>query len=125
MRAGGAPAQADITDSVAAMHVLPGCNRKAGEVAVASRDAVAMIHHDGLTVSAKKIGEGYDAICGRDDGMTIGAANIHATVKSAFSIEGINPLPEAARDLAVDWPQVGGRIGAVPVCRGGVASHSK
>src|ERR1700733_9135457 len=118
MRPGGASAKADITDSVTAMHVLPRCNREAGEVAVASRDAVPMIHHDGLTVSAKKIGEGYDAISGCNDGMTIGAANIHAAVKSTFSIEWIDPLPEAARHLAIDRPQVGRRIGAVPVCRG-------
>ena len=125
MRAGGASAETDITDRVAAMNMLPRRDREAGEMAVASRDAVAMIHHDGLTVSAKEVGESDYAIGGGDDGMTVGAANIHAAVKRAFSVEGIDPLPKAAGDLAIDRPQVGRRVGAVPVGGSGVASHSQ
>src|SRR5260370_34225689 len=67
MRTGGAAAGADVADGVAAMDVLPGRDREAGKVAVAGGDAVAVVHHDGLAVSALEIREGDHAIGGRGD----------------------------------------------------------
>ena len=125
VRAGGAAAEADIADGVAAMHVLAGGDGEAGKMAVARRDAVSVIHHDGLAVSAHEIGEGDYAVGGRDDWMAIVAADIYAAVKCAFTVEGIDALAEAASNLAFDRPEIGKRVGAIPIGGGGVAGHAE
>ncbi len=106
MGTGGASAGADIGDGVATVNMLSGCDCEAGKVAVAGGDAVAVIHHDGLAVSALEICEGDHAIGGRDDRVAIRAADIHPAVKRAFTVEWVNALAEAGRDLAFDRPQV-------------------
>jgi len=74
VRTGGPSAGANVPDGVAAMNLLSGRNREAGEVAVAGRDTMAMIHHNGLTISAHEVHESDYAIGGRDDRMSIRAA---------------------------------------------------
>ena len=105
--AGGASAHANVADGVAAMDLLSGRDSESRKVAVASGNAVAVIDHDGFAVSAQKVGEGYYAVGGRDDGMTERAANINAAVKCAFSVEWVDALAETAGNLAVNRPQAG------------------
>ncbi len=78
---GGSAAQADIADGIATMDLLPRSDREAGKVAVARRDAVAMVHHDELAVSALEIGEGNYAIRRCDHRVALGAADSHPAVK--------------------------------------------
>src|ERR1700733_1913310 len=125
MWTGGAAAETDIADRVAAMNALARCDGEPGEMAIPGRDAMAMIHHNGLTVSAHEFGERNYAIGGRNHRMPIAAADINATVKCSFPVEGINALAKTSRDLAFDRPEIGCGIGAVPVGRGGVASQSE
>src|SRR5580704_3730231 len=125
VRAGGASAEAHIANGVAAMDLLAGGYGEAGKVAVAGGDAVAVIDHDGLAVSTKEVGEGDHAIGGRDDGVTVRAANIHPAVKRTFPVKWVDALAEAAGDLAFNRPETGRGAGAGPIGRGGVASHAK
>ena len=83
-------------------------------MAVAGGDAVAVVDHDGFAVSAQEIGEGDHSIGGRDDGLAVGAADIDAAVKCAFTVEWDRALAEAAGYLAFDRPEVGRGIGAAP-----------
>ena len=125
VRSGGASAEANVADGVAAMNLLAGCDRETGKVAVAGGDAVAMIHHDELAVSAEEVRESDYAIGGRDDRVAVGAADIHAAVKRALAVERIDALPKAGGDLAIDRPKVGSGVGAVLVRGGGVAGHAQ
>src|SRR5271155_5418087 len=100
------------------MDVLAGRYREAGKGAVAGGDAVAVVDHDGLAVSAHKISESDYAVGGCDHWMAVIAADIHAAMKCAFSVERIDAFPETSRHLAFNRPQVGRRVGAVPVRRG-------
>src|SRR5580658_10337407 len=121
----GASTGANVADRVATMNLLSGCDCEAGKVAVACGDAVAMIYHDRLAVSAQEVREGDHAIGGRDHRLAVGAANIHATVKCAFSVERVNALSEAGRDLAFNRPKVGCGVGTEPVGGGGIASEAE
>jgi len=69
---------------------------------------MAMIHHNGLTVSAHEIGERNYPIGGRNNRMPIAAADINATVKCTFPVEGSMRSPK----LPVTWPSTGQRLGA-------------
>ena len=80
---------------------------EAGKVAVAGRDAMSVIQHESLAVSAHEVSERDHAIRRRDDGMTVGTADINAAMKCALSIERINALAEAAGDGAFHRPQIG------------------
>src|ERR1700674_1115646 len=66
VRPGGASAEADVADGVAAMDVLSGGDGEARKMAVAGGDAMSMVNHDGASVAAQEIGEGNCAI-GRSD----------------------------------------------------------
>ena len=57
--------------------------------------------------------------------MTVSCADIHAAVKCAFSVKWIDALTEAAGDLAFNRPEIRSGIGAGPIGRGGIASHSQ
>src|SRR4029077_2289427 len=92
MGAGGASAQANVANGVAAMNLLSGSDGKAGEVAVAGRDAMAMVHRDQFAVSALEIREGDYTVGRCDHRVAVSTANIHAAVKCAFSIERIDAL---------------------------------
>src|SRR5258708_22708798 len=59
---GGASAEADVADGVATVDLLPWSDRKTGKVAVAGRDAVAMVHGDELAVSALELRQGNYSI---------------------------------------------------------------
>ena len=75
---GRASAVADITDGVAAMHVLSGINRKALHMAIASRDSVAVIENDRSSISAHEVCEFNDSVCRGHDWLSIDRADIHA-----------------------------------------------
>src|SRR5579872_5570644 len=75
VRAGGAAAGADVADGIAAMNLLAGGDGESGKMAVAGRDAVAVVEHDGLAVSAHEVGEGDNAVGGSDHRMAVAAAD--------------------------------------------------
>ena len=57
-----------------------------------------------FAVSAHDFAQGHDSV-GRSNNLgAIAAANIHAAMERAFTVERINPLTEAARHLAFDRP---------------------
>ncbi len=64
---GGAAAEADVADGVAAVDELSGSDGEAGEVAVAGGDAVSVIDDDGASVTAEEVGEDDRAVRGGDD----------------------------------------------------------
>src|SRR6266404_8049571 len=68
--AGGASAEADIAENVAAVYVLAGGNTEAGQVSVASSDSVAVIHRYGAAVASQEICKGYGAIGRGQNGLT-------------------------------------------------------
>src|SRR5882762_8276835 len=92
VRTSGTSAQADVADGVAAMDLLSGSDCKTGKVAVAGRDAVAMVHGDELAVSALELREGDYTIRRGDYRMAVYTANVHTAVKRAFPVEGIDAL---------------------------------
>ena len=120
MGAGGASAEADVADGVAAVDVLSGGDGEAGEMSVTGGDAVAVIDHDSATVSAEEVGEGDGAVGGGDDGGSDNGGNIDAGVECAFSVKWIDAFAEGAGDLAFDGPEVGSGVGAGPVGGGGI-----
>ena len=124
MRTGRATAQPDIADGIAAMNVLSRCSSESGEVAVTSRNAMAMVNHKELAVSSHEIGEGDHAIRWGDNRMAIAAADIDSTVKRALPVKRINTLAKAASDLTLDRPKVRSGISPVPISCGGIAGHS-
>ena len=106
------------------MDLLSGSDREAGKVAVAGGDAMAMVHHDELAISALEVRESDYAVGRGDHGMPVSTADIHAAVKCAFPIEGIDALTETGGDLTIDRPEVGGGVSPEPVGCGGVARHT-
>src|SRR5271165_5214209 len=64
VRPGAATALANESDGVSAMHVLAGHDRKVRQMAVAGSDAVAVVNHDGASVSAQEIGVSDYAVGG-------------------------------------------------------------
>src|SRR3984885_560410 len=125
VRSGGAPAGADVADGVATMNLLPGGDRKAGKVAVAGGDPVAVIQHDGLAISAKEVGEDDYAVGRSNHCVAVRAANINPAMKCALSVERIDALSEASCDLAFNRPEVGRGVRPEPVRRGGVTGHAQ
>ena len=107
------------------MDVLSGGNGEAGKVAVAGGDAVAVVDHDGASVAALKVGESNEAVGRSDHGRADTRGNIDAGMEGAFSVKRIDALAEGAGDLAFDRPEVRSRVGADPVCRGGVLGEAK
>ena len=71
MRARGASTGADITNYIAAMDFFAHSDRETGKMPVAGGDSVAVIQHDCLAVSAKKVGESHNAIGGRNHRLAI------------------------------------------------------
>src|SRR5215813_6254483 len=66
-----ASAQAYIAECVAPLDMLPCRHRKVGQVAVASRDSMPVIHDDCATIAAEEVSENDSAIGRRDYGLTI------------------------------------------------------
>ena len=55
--------------------------------------------------------------------MAVVAADIHTTVKRAFSVKRIDALAKASRDLTFHRPEIRSAVGAIPIGRSGVAGH--
>jgi hypothetical protein len=115
VRSGRTPAGPDIADHIAAVDMLSTAHRKAGKVAVAGADPVAVVNHDRFTIAAQIVGKRHNPVGWRHDRMSVIAADIHAAVERAFPVERINPLAEAARNLTFHWPKVGSRVRFEPV----------
>src|SRR5579862_553399 len=94
-------------------------------MSVTGGDAVAVIDHDGASVSAEEVGEGDGAVGGGDDGRSDDGGNIDAGVEGAFSIKWIDTFAERAGDLAFDGPEVRSGVGADPVGGGGIFGESE
>src|SRR6266567_1759852 len=94
-------------------------------MAVAGTNAVTMVEHDGFAVTAKEIDEGDDPVGRCNHLMSIVATDIYTAVECAFTVKRIDALPEAARYLPFDRPEVWCRIGTAPVRRGGITRQAK
>src|SRR5580700_12317305 len=101
-----ATAQPDVSDGVAAAHVLSGYNCIAGKMAVAGGDSVAVIQGDCAPVAAHKISEGYHGIGRRYDWLSVRSRDVNSSVESALTVERINSLSERSRDRTFDRPKV-------------------
>src|SRR5437660_7393112 len=99
VRAGRTATQADVTDHVAAVDFLAGRHGIPREVAIPSADAMPVIEHDGLAVSAEEVAERDHGVGRSNDLMPQVAADVHAGVERAFTIERIDALAKAARNL--------------------------
>src|SRR5258705_12625640 len=98
--AGGASAEADVAEYIAAVEVLACGDTEAGQVSVAGGDSVAVIHRDGAAVAAQEICKRYGAIGGGQNGLTYRGGNIHAGVECAFTVEWVDAFAECAGNLA-------------------------
>src|SRR5229473_8182422 len=94
VRTGAAPAIADVADSVAAVHVLSGEDRKAGQVAVTRRDSVAMVNRDSAPVAAQEVGEFNHALCRSHHRLAVRRTNVNSGVERTFTVKWINALTE-------------------------------
>src|SRR5258705_7368318 len=65
--AGGASAEADVAEYIAAVDVLAGGDTEAGQVSVAGGDSVAVIHRYGAAIASEEICKRYGAIGGGQD----------------------------------------------------------
>src|SRR5216684_2233438 len=92
VRTGRASAKTNIADDIAPVDVLAGSNRVAGKVSVARANAVTMVKHHRLAVSAEEIYESDDTIGRGDHLVAVSAANIDSAVERTFTIERIDTL---------------------------------
>jgi len=104
MGTGGASAEADVAEDIAAVDVLAGGYAEAGEVAVAGGDSVAVIHRDSAAIASEEVCKRYCAVGGGQNGLTYSGGNVYAGVECAFTVEWINALTECAGNLAFDRP---------------------
>src|SRR5205823_11435646 len=82
-------------------------------------DTVAVIDLDGSAITTQLIAEYHHSIRRGNHWSAVAAANIHAAVESSLTVEGIDPLPETCRHLAIHGPEVGRGVRLEPVrCRG-------
>src|ERR1700730_13811173 len=88
----------------------PRCTRWPAVTALPFAHPFAVINHDGLAVAAHDITEGHDSVGGCNNLGAVVAANINPAVECAFTVERIDALPEAACDLAIHRPEVGGGV---------------
>src|SRR4051812_4495730 len=121
VRPGGASAEPDVADDVAALHALARGNVEAREMSVTRRDAVWMVDHDQSPVAVLQVGELDHAVCGRDDRMSVRARDIYAGVERALTVERVSALTEGTGDGTFDRPQVRRGGEPQPVGGGGVA----
>ncbi len=89
---GRASAQSNVSDCVAAPHVLPGNYRKVGEVTVTRADAVSVVNHHCATVAAHEISEGDRSIGRSHHWLPNASRNINAAMEGAFTVEWIDAL---------------------------------
>jgi hypothetical protein len=125
MRAGRASTLSHEAYDVTAVHRLSRRHREAGKVTVAGADAVAVVDHDRLAVSAEDVAEDNNPIGRSNNRGAITAADIHAAMECAFSVKWIDALSKAACDLAFDRPKVGSRVRLDPVGGRGVAGQAQ
>ena len=89
---GRASAQPDVSDCIAAPHMLPGDYREVREVSVPRADSVAVINHHCATVAAHEISEGDRPIGRSYDWLPNPGRNIDAAMEGAFTVEWIDAL---------------------------------
>src|SRR5262252_9024350 len=86
VRASASSAVPHVSNGIAAMHMLPGIDRKALHVSVAGRDSVTVIDDDRASVAAHEIGELHNTLGRSHDRLTVKSANIDARVKCTFTV---------------------------------------
>src|SRR5262245_13449011 len=94
MRSGGAAGRADLADDLAGLDRMADLGVDAGEVAVARRDAVAVVDLDHLAVAALPAGECHRAVRGCAHRVAGLAAHVEAGVHRRRFQEWINPHAE-------------------------------
>src|SRR5271165_4018230 len=125
MRTGRATTQPDVSNGVASVDLLSRSDGEAGKVAVASRNVVSVVDHNGASVAAKIICEGDHAVRWRDHGRTDAGGDIYAGMEGAFSVKRIDAFPKRAGHLALNRPEVRSRVGADPLGRGGIPGKAE
>src|SRR5215510_13248617 len=99
VRAGGAPGRADLADDLADAHVLALADVDGGEMAVARRQAVAVIDFHHFAVAAAPAGE-HDFSGGRDAyRLARAGADVDSGMHGERADERIHPDAEAGREL--------------------------
>ena len=78
MGPGAAPAVADVTYGVPAMHVLAGKYCEALEMAVASCDSVTVVENNGASVAAHEIGKLNHGLCRSNDRLAVQSSDVDA-----------------------------------------------
>ena len=71
MGSSAAAAQADVSNGIATMNILPNGDREVGQVSVAGGDSVAMIQRNRPSVAAQEIREQHHAVGGSDNWLSI------------------------------------------------------
>lgn len=105
VRAGGAAADADVTNDVAAVNLLAGLGIEIREVAVPGGHAEAVIDNDHPAIPGAITRRENDSISRDVDGISVGGGNIHAGVKFTFTAERIEALAEASGQMSIHWPK--------------------
>src|SRR5215207_1059916 len=108
MRPRRAPRGADQPQSFAAPNFLTGLDFQLGEVAVARRQAVAVVDDDRLPVTVLPAGLDDRSGGGREDGRAVRGGDVLPGVElGASAAERVAPVAEAVRGLAFDGPDRG------------------
>lgn len=107
VRGGGATGAAAPGDEFAAGDPLAGDDIEAGEVAVVSFEAIAVIEHEKAAIAAIGVGEFDLAAGGGEHGGADGDRDIDAGVEGAEAAEGVEALAEEASEAALDGPEAG------------------
>src|SRR5206468_2483562 len=82
--------------------------------------SVAVVEHYGAAVSIAHLRFFNDAVCRREDGLAVSAADVHTTMECTFTVERIIALAKGAHDAAFDGPKIGRRRQLHPVIECGV-----
>ena len=109
MRAGAAAAKTYVGNDLSPTHALAVRDRKAGQMTVASRYAVAVVDLEHAAVAVVKVGVSHDAVGRSQDRLSVMAGDVHAGMECAFTVERIDALAEGSGDRTHHRPQRGSR----------------
>ena len=105
VRAGGTPGRTHQRDQLAAVNARAVGDQDLGQVAIARRDALAVIDLDQIAVAAAAVGMGDDAVGGGIDRGADGTGNVDAGMHRRGAAERVGADAEVAGEL-----QIGDRL---------------
>src|SRR5260221_11361445 len=97
VRAGGASADADIADGIAASQLLPRQDVQARKMAVIGPHSKSVIDNDQPPVARAFVGLDDHAVSGNSHGIAVLRGDIHTRMEGAFTTERVHSLAEGAR----------------------------